>query len=170
MPRPQLPDPIKHCKHCKKRLIRKRYNGTLEDRSRFKQRKHCDQRCMAKAMTGRIKVQTPRNSRRQSAKTAGTACKTCGVTSNLYVHHVNLDPMDNRPSNLQTLCGCCHKRLHWQILRATSGPPKTCKHCAKPARHNGLCNTHYTRFRRHGDPLLRRERQNGKWTLMRDVG
>lgn len=171
MPRPRLPDPKKKCQQCNTLMQRKRFaSGTLEDRTAFLKRKYCDQVCMAKAMTGVIKNPNPRNSRRQSAKQARSKCQNCGTTSNLHVHHKNLDPMDNRKSNFQTLCGRCHKRLHWQITNATKPPAPPCKNCNKPARHNGLCNTHWTRFRKSGDPLLRRERQNGKWVWVRDDG
>lgn len=165
-----LPDPPKTCAFCGGTMKRKRYNGRLEDRARFRKRQHCDQTCMAGSMEGTIKVSSPRNSRKQTAKQRASKCATCGSTLNLHAHHVNHDPMDNRPSNIQTLCARCHRRLHSQHSRAMQGPPKRCKHCEMPARHNGLCNTHWTRFRRSGDPLLRRERHGGQWVWVKDDG
>lgn len=43
-------------------------------------------------------------------------CQICGATAadgyRLELHHINFDPTDNYPCNLQTLCNQCHKGLH----------------------------------------------------------
>ena len=168
MSTPRLEDPKKNCAQCGALMQRKRFNSGLEDRGRFKQRKYCDQKCMAAAMEGRMKIPSRQNSRRQSLKMRKDRCENCGVTSRLHAHHRDSNPMNNDLSNIQTLCASCHMHTHWREWRVTKFPLKSCKHCEKRARHRGLCNTHYTRFRRHGDPLLRRERQNGVWRLVRD--
>ena len=46
----------------------------------------------------------------------GRHCQICGATAadnyRLELHHINFDPTDNYPCNLQTLCNLCHKGLH----------------------------------------------------------
>lgn len=161
MGRPRLPDPPRFCAACGKEMFRKMFASALEDRTAFSKRKYCDQACMARGMTGKILVPTAQNSRNQSKKQRRTACEHCGATSRLHVHHRDSNPLNNAPSNLTTLCAPCHMKQHWREWKATKFPAKPCLHCARPARHRGLCNTHYTRFRRNGDPLLKRVQKKG---------
>lgn len=166
MGRPRLPDPIKNCKKCGSRLVRKVYANTLEDRGAFRRRRFCDQACMAAWMEGRIKNPTTKNSRRQSGKAAGTECEACGrTTGRLYVHHVDHNPMNNKPSNLQTLCGSCHRRSHSLNYTGTKLQRKSCEHCSKPVARKGLCNTHLTRLKRHGHPLAKKIKTSCGWVL-----
>src|SRR5690606_6935812 len=151
------PVPPKHCEACGAELKRKRMNGRLEDRAVFMRRKDCDRKCMARLMEGRIKVINATNSRRQAAKIRAKQCANCGSGSRLQVHHRDGNPLNNDPSNLITLCASCHMRLHWQEWKRTRYPTKPCLHCDRPARHRGLCDTHWTRYRKSGNPLLRRE-------------
>mgnify|MGYP002632591509 CR=1 FL=1 len=151
-----------NCKQCEKELKQKRFSsGVLESPSMLKRRKFCDQDCMAKAMIGVIKNLTPQNSRRQSAKIRGEKCENCGSTSRLHVHHTDHNPLNNDKLNLQTLCAACHMKAHWRKWKATTRAPKHCLHCERLARHNGLCNTHWTRFRTNGNALVRKVRGKG---------
>ena len=147
-------DPIKFCAKCQKPMFRKRVGSRLEDRTVFLNRKFCDRRCMALNMEGKIKVLTPQSSRNQATKKMKAACEDCGGCHRMAVHHVDGNPLNNDPQNLRTLCASCHMRTHWREWRATTRQQKQCKVCDKPARHVGYCNTHYTRFRKHGDPLI----------------
>lgn len=168
MSRQPSPDPVNFCAACKKQMTRKRFNGVLESNLAFRRRRYCNRQCMAAAMTGVLKRPlTPHTSRKHSARARAAACATCGSTSYLHVHHKDENPLNNELSNLVTLCMSCHIKEHWRIWRETKFQSKPCRHCQKPARHLGLCNTHYTRFRRNGDPLLTRRRENGKWLLVR---
>ena len=168
MPIPQKIDPIKVCASCKAPLIRKRFqNGRLEDRTEFLRRIYCNQECMAIAFEGRIKVLTPRNSRRQSAKTVKSSCEICGRTGRLHVHHVDGNPMNNESGNLQTLCGSCHHLSHSPNYMGTPRLPKLCLHCSKPVARKGLCNTHLTRFKKFGDPFLKKFKIGSGWVLSR---
>ena len=168
MPRPAKPDPMKNCEHCKKRLTRKRFNGTLEDMGAFLRRHFCDRACMAAAMEGVIKHATPKNSRRQSQKTAKAACEMCGRSKvRLHVHHRDENPLNNASRNLQTLCGSCHRRSHSRNWDATTGRRKACAHCSSDARQRGLCWTHLTRFKRYGDPLVKKIKLGSTWKLVR---
>lgn len=142
-------DPPRPCSWCQKPLERKRYNGRLEDRSVFLRRKYCDQRCMARAFDERPVKETP---------TTGTAhwhsrkaipkgpCQECGAANATDVHHRNRNWRDNRLENLIRLCRSCHQLAH------STRPP--CRICGKPQKGHGLCNKHWLRNRRWGNPLI----------------
>lgn len=40
---------------------------------------------------------------------------SCGATEHLQVHHVNLNWLDNTPSNLQVVCPKCHAEIHSKL-------------------------------------------------------
>lgn len=165
MPRSRSIVAERHCKQCNKSLVRKQYPSAIEDIARFKKRKFCDRKCMGEGYEGKIKVLNERNSRKQSAKKNTGVCNRCSrviADTRLYVHHRDENPLNNEPDNLETLCGKCHQTHH------QGKDPVPCKHCSNHARHIGLCNTHYTRFRTNGDPLIRRVRIGGKWVQVRD--
>ena len=149
-------DPIKFCAQCGALMVRKRTpNGELESLLAFSRRRFCDRRCMALHMTGVIKVQNERNSHRQSAKTVGECCENCGRhDSRLHVHHQDGNAQNNALSNLKTLCGSCHQLAHTQLSGKTPQRLRPCIYCSRPARHRGLCNTHYSRWRRRGNALV----------------
>jgi len=44
-------------------------------------------------------------------------CRKCGRKSKLHVHHINGDPLDNRPKNLEALCASCHQKHHRSLER-----------------------------------------------------
>lgn len=113
MPVPPKADPIKLCKICGALLVRKRFNGRLEDRTRFLSRKTCGQSCGNSRTT--VQVDSHRWRARQIHK--ATACE-CGATTKLHVHHKDRNPANNDPANLQTLCSSCHLKLHWREDRA----------------------------------------------------
>lgn len=170
MPRPPKPDPIKHCMACGKLLTRKRFNSVLEDMGAFRRRKYCDQACMANGMEGTIKVPSPKNSRRQSAKKVQERCESCERMGRLHVHHMDENPLNNALSNLMTLCGSCHRRIHSPNFAGTPEQRKPCKHCSMPAMQRGLCFTHLNRYKKHGDPLLRKVKVGSEWLLRREDG
>ena len=47
----------------------------------------------------------------------GGVCSVCGSAGDLHVHHLDLDPTNDDPSNLVTLCGICHARVHTELRR-----------------------------------------------------
>ena len=167
MPRIPHPDPMKRCEKCLERLHRRRYNGVLEDMGHFLLRHYCNRACMAVAMEGRIKSPTAHNSRRQSAKAKKPQCERCGKAGKLHVHHKDENPLNNAPANFQTLCVSCHRLSHSPNASKTTGQRVACLHCFKPARQRGLCWTHLTRFKRYGDPLLRKIKHGSTWILSR---
>ena len=167
MSRPQKPTPLRFCTACGRKLERKRFNGVLEDLSRFKQRKYCDQLCMGAGMEGSIKVVSARNSRRQSAKQVAKCCSRCGrFGKRLYVHHQDENPLNNDPSNLMTLCGSCHRRSHSPNFDPITGLRKPCTLCSKPAVRKGLCHAHRGRRQKFGDPSLTQIKAGSSYVLV----
>jgi hypothetical protein len=115
MGRPEIPVPgPRHCLACGKELIRKRYNGRMEDRTRFIQREHCNQACA----NSREEV-TLGGMRARAKALRGSACERCGATTNLHAHHRDHNPAKNIPSNIETLCHPCHAE-HYRQARATA--------------------------------------------------
>lgn len=166
MSRTALAGPIKHCKSCGEQLFRKRYSTALEDMAIFIKRKFCNRSCMAAWMEGRIKNPVPRNFRRQSKKVVKDACEKCGRTgTQLYVHHVDHNPTNNARSNLQTLCGACHQRCHGSNHTKTGEPNRPCKICGKQSARLDFCSTHLTRYKRYGDPRLKKMKIGLHWVL-----
>ena len=142
------PVPEKYCVRCGQRLYRKRYNGTLEDRTRFLKRKYCSLRC-ANLRGIRSKKSGPQH--RISQKFRKPQCESCGKvpvkSQHLHTHHINGDSMDHRKENLQTLCVGCHLKLHTK-------PAARCKVCGEKARKHQMCQKHFQRWKKYGDPLL----------------
>lgn len=57
-------------------------------------------------------------------------CARCGGTRTLQIHHINHDPSDNSPGNVQILCSTCHGRessmVRWE------GHSSICENCRQP--------------------------------------
>lgn len=103
------PDPERYCQVCGVRMHRKRYNGRLEDMTRFLSRKTCSQSCGNTKQT--VKKDTLHWRARKHKK---LNCEECGTANDLHVHHVDRNPANNDPANLMTLCSSCHLKLHWR--------------------------------------------------------
>ncbi len=84
----------------------------------------------------------------------GPRCESCGATESLHVHHINEDWTDHRPENLKTLCINCHLSIHRR-----KAPP--CIVCGAKSRKHKMCQKHYQRWKKHGDPFLVKVRQEG---------
>jgi len=161
---PPKPDPEKYCKHCTVLLRRKRMNGRLEDLAVFVRRVFCNRKCMAQAMN-KATYSSLSYSRSRATKTMREACEICGSTGVRHVHHKDGNPLNNTPENLQTLCASCHRLSHSPNYMGTPLLPKPCAHCFRPVARKGLCNTHLTRLKRYGDPLLRKFKTASGWEL-----
>lgn len=154
MGRPRKTDPVKHCQHCNALLTRKMYGTQLEDRSCFKRRKFCNAACMG---LSKIKEPTNKSAIYRAARRAvplKSACELCGTKENLGRHHLNENPRDNRPENVKTLCATCHTKWHWSNGKKTLKSKASCSVCGKHASRRGLCQKHWFRFAKYGDPLL----------------
>ena len=55
--------------------------------------------------------------RRGILKRDNNACKECGSTESLHVHHIKYREFSNKRKNLITLCKVCHKKKHdnWSL-------------------------------------------------------
>lgn len=153
MPRRQKPDPPKSCVCCDAPLARKRFNGTLESMNCFLRRKYCNAACMGKHRTLSNPSLGGLRSRTSKVIALVGNCLDCGTTEKLNRHHLNNDPSDNRPENVVILCASHHTKRHWAEGKKAK-PPKPCSVCGDAARRRGLCQRHWQRFKKYGDPLL----------------
>lgn len=107
-------DPTKICPVCGVTFERKRFNGRLEDRTRFLARVTCSQSC------GNVKAQVQADTYRWRARKLKKRdrCEECPATTKLHIHHKDKDVTNNSPENLAVLCASCHMKLHWREDRA----------------------------------------------------
>lgn len=116
--------PTKRCEWCENMYVRSRVGRTqqLECVSNFMRRKFCSRSCSVSAQHANQST-TQAASRKRAASFMRSFCEACGFGGELNVHHVNGDPLDNRPSNCQTLCAYCHGFWH-ATLKRTGKPLK----------------------------------------------
>jgi hypothetical protein len=101
------------------------------------------------------------------AKALKDSCEGCGATSRLGLHHKDEERTNNSLENLVTLCPKRHTKLHWDTgKKAWRTHPDTCSVCGKPAKRLGLCETHRSRFLRHGSPYLVKRKIGVTWHLV----
>ena len=150
-------DVDKYCAFCGKKLERKYYsNGKLESVGQLMSRKYCDRECMKKAF---LKLETDagwyashnsaRNINRLIKNNNADTCEICGKIGKMDIHHIDENPQNNNPDNLQVLCRSCHMKIH--------RPRKICiVECCENIADGGLgyCNKHYLRFKKYGDPTI----------------
>lgn len=122
---PATPTQPKPCEWCGAMMGRKRYppRNVLECLSNFRRRRFCSISCAASWQHANAST-TAGASRKRANKLCGPECEACGISKNLEAHHVNGDPTDNTPSNIQTLCGHCHGFWH-AMLKRSGRQPKT---------------------------------------------
>ena len=170
MPGPRKPDVEKYCQACGVRLHRKRFNERLEDNRVFNRRKYCDRLCMAAAMT--MDRPTLTALRKRATKLRGERCDACGATEYLGIHHIDLNPANNAGENLMTLCGSCHTSWHWshgrhrQLVQKSPAPCSICG-AVWPRLKRGMCQKHYQRLRKYGDPCLTKIKTGSSYALTR---
>lgn len=137
----------KYCLFCKQSLQRRLENsGKLETIYKFTRRKFCSLRCKAK---GRYypPLTNPESSRQQARRRKGAgSCEKCNSAIHIDVHHKDGNPLNNNPENLMWLCRSCHALAHSKKGKCTI--------CGRPQNAKGLCNKHYLRRMKYGDPLL----------------
>lgn len=165
MPMPQKPCPVKSCERCGVIMHRKRYNGVLEDMGRFAARKFCSLRC---ANSRGIRSPSSSSQHRLSATCGKKHCESCGAIpprGQLHVHHLDGNWRNHRPENLRTLCIACH------LGKSHKKPVTPCHVCGAKSRKRGMCQKHYQRWKKYGDPLLTKKRLAGtpnEYSLERD--
>lgn len=108
--RPAKKEPEKCCASCGAKMSRRRFNGRLEDLTRFLQRRYCSPSC---SHQGRVVADpTLAALRKRAVKFRTTSCENCGATLAISAHHINGDVTVNTAVNIQTLCASCHMKLH----------------------------------------------------------
>ena len=132
------------CPNCGKELKPKIMpNGVKESPSWFQQRKFCDRLCMSNyyhkthQKSGNVSWYVAHKRAREVD--TDTACKICGATKNIDIHHIDGNIQNNSLENLIALCRSCHMKQHRKR--------HTCRICGKPAKGHHLCNKHYIRWK-----------------------
>ena len=167
MPMPRNQDMERFCAHCRRRLERKRINGRLEDRTVFLKRRYCNRNCMAQAY-----LQEDANLaalRKRAEKFRVGECQQCNTKEKLQIHHLDGNPANNSPKNLMTLCSSCHMKWHWIHGKKSWKRQSVCKICGEPARKLDMCQKHYQRYRKYGDPCLTKKKHGSAYVLVREL-
>lgn len=107
------PTPTKYCEWCGIPFERNRVgkNAQLECVSNFMRRKFCSISCSVKRQHA-TEPPTKAASRKRVKRLNKGFCEACGLEAETVVHHVDNNPMNNSPDNLQTLCTYCHSFWH----------------------------------------------------------
>lgn len=154
MPAHRKETPERYCAECGTKLERKRLpNGDSEYLIHFNRRKFCNQRCMGANFDRRhspVVGWSAAHSVARSLVPKGP-CNRCGKPEALDVHHRDGNHLNNSLENLERICRGCHNLAHKQ--------KGSCVICGKPQKGYGYCDKHYQRFKRHGDPLMLRGKQ-----------
>lgn len=167
MVRSRIPCPPKSCAWCQKPLQRRTYNGRLEDRGVFLRRKYCDMACMGQARTTDAPTLGTLRSRHRKIVKRANVCQACGGRELLGIHHLDENPANNAPENVTTLCASCHTQWHWEHGKAAAISPP-CSVCGQKSRRHGMCQKHFFRWKKYGDPLLtKRSAGPGRFCLVR---
>lgn len=147
-------EPEKYCKNCADRLTRKTYNGRLEDFGVFLRRKFCNLNCAW--MCGLKESVTLSGLYKRATKLKAKTCRKCGSRKLLGIHHKDRNPANNSKENLITLCASCHTKLHWKEGKSPWKGRAKCVICGNGARTHGLCQKHWFRLLKYGNPHLTR--------------
>lgn len=124
MPMPRTPTPPKCCVTCGSMMERKRFGKRLEDATAFARRAYCSLSCA----NSRDTVTRP-GAKQRASQQRKPCCENCGATTGLDVHHLDANPWNNSPENLQTVCHSSHMRWHHARRRngaSTPGRVLTC--------------------------------------------
>ena len=121
MPRHAALTDDKTCRQCGVTMLRKRFNGRLEDRSVYRKRVFCGRDCMALGMKRTVVTRSAHLWR--ARKMRALQCEVCGEGRKLQAHHCDRNQSNNSPRNIQTLCKFCHD--FWHALLKRRGLPIT---------------------------------------------
>ncbi len=99
----------------------------------------------------------------------GKVCEMCGATESPGVHHEDGDPANNTPDNRTTLCDSYHTKWHRQHGKKPWKRQSACKICGQPAQKLDMCQKHYQRYRKYGEPLLTKKRRGSGYELAREI-
>ena len=68
---------------------------------------------------------------RLSRRLRGAECEACGFSKYLEAHHIDNDPNNSDPDNIQTLCRYCHRFWHDLSRRLGIHPSGRCPEMVK---------------------------------------
>lgn len=122
---------------------------------------------------GRTKLKADKEWRDAVREKDHRICQRCGKFEQ-YIHAHHVAPRSRRPdlkydvNNGKCLCNSCHTWVHRHPIEAIdagllsdvpyeTAPKIVCKICGAKAKGHELCEKHYTRWRKYGDPLLSRK-------------
>ena len=105
----------------------------------------------------------------RSKRYRGKRCHECGGKNMLGVHHIDGNPGNNEQKNLLTLCASCHTSWHWRNGKRMPRRQSVCTVCGHPARKLDMCQKHYQRYRKYGDPSLTKVRIGSSYVLCREI-
>ena len=104
------PTETKYCLNCGKQLTRRKSPcGWVESHVMFSKRKYCNNHCQREHQCKAVKASA---SRMRAHSMAFNKCMRCGKIGRMDVHHKDENPLNNNPSNLETLCRSCHLLVH----------------------------------------------------------
>ena len=154
--------PDRFCEACK-RLMPVHYKADgvrTTGRARHLSRRFCSRQCQGVAMM-LSSAYTPGASRVQArkyviAKHAPTTCGRCGEKKPIDIHHIDENPLNNRPENLEILCRKCHLRHHRDQEKLRR--PK-CRFCDSISTHRvgQVCDKCWMNVRYNGSLELNKE-------------
>lgn len=124
MPMPAKQIPPKPCARCGVIMERKRFGGRLEDASAFARREFCSLSC-----ANRRDAVTLGGAKQRAGMHRKRCCENCGATTGLDVHHLDANPWNNAPENLQTVCHSSHMRWHHAQRRNGACMPGRVRTC-----------------------------------------
>ena len=142
---------LKYCAYCNILMERKRYsNGVLQSWNEYNRQKYCNRDCMKKAF--RLKEHKGKSwmtvhYHARNILPIGP-CEIFGSNKNVDVHHKDNNPQNNEKENLMRVCRSCHNKIH--------RPAKHCSICGKKVKGYGYCEKHYQRFKKYGNPRMKK--------------
>ena len=148
---------------CGKKMERKLYGDRYEDMNVFLKRKYCSLQCAGKGNTKNRPTKSAIGKRLIPLREE--KCNACGKTSELGIHHIDGDRYNNTTENLMTLCVTCHTKWHWENGKTMPKRQSDCKICGAPARKLDMCQKHYQRYRKYGDPYLTKKKISSSYVL-----
>ena len=113
MPFPATDLPDKKCAACGATFNRKRFPSGLQDIGCYRRQRFCSLKCSARASMRETVSLAGLRKRSEVAIPLGPCCESCGSTEQRQRHHLDQNPRNNSPENLQTLCASCHAKWHW---------------------------------------------------------